>query len=325
MRAQEFIQEVKARYEMTDLDPWTFDQTPAGWRGLPSSARQADALNQYIDRYVKDGQFVGAPQGQKTVKPYILYWHLGQVLTQMGRNAMASRVMRQALDDSDPNWNAYVMATISFLRKDRKDFDHWAPLARGNEETIQRLTAGWGRPYKQAYAGQQGVAEGDKMSLINLDQSLANTPPVWKKFIGSLPPQLAREFVDERPRPDQDDIDFLTPLRLVSSQPVSVRVADLLRHPENQGTIGRSPDDVVAAVNQRWGLKIPSGKKYDPNPARYRAYAQMASGTASPSVMADGVILFGAGRFVAAALRGDETMRVWSMTRKQGVTEGPQR
>ena len=159
MRAREFIQEVKARYEMTDLDPWTFDQTPAGWRGLPSSARQADALNQYIDRYVKDGQFVGAPQGVKTVRPYILYWHLGQVLTQMGRNAMASRVMRQALDDSDPNWNAYVMATISFLRKDRKDFDHWAPLARGNEETIQRLTAGWGLPYKQAYAGQKAVTE----------------------------------------------------------------------------------------------------------------------------------------------------------------------
>lgn len=164
------VSEAKARYEMTDLDPWTFDQTPAGWRGLPSSARQADALNQYIDRYVKDGQFVGAPQGVKTVKPYILYWHLGQVLTQMGRNAMASRVMRQALDDSDPNWNAYVMATISFLRKDRKDFDHWAPLARGNEETIKRLTNGWGRPYKQAYAGQQGVAEGiDPYRLERLD------------------------------------------------------------------------------------------------------------------------------------------------------------
>ena len=183
----------------------------------------------------------------------------------------------------------------------------------------------WAKHRPDSNVWEQGVREGDKMSLINLDQSLANTPPVWKKFISSLPPQLAREFVDERPRPDQDDIDFLTPLRLVSPQPVSVRVADLLRHPENQGTIGRSPDDVVAAVNQRWGLKIPSGKKYDPNPARYRAYAQMASGTASPSVMTDGVILFGAGRFVAAALRGDETMRVWSMTRKQGVTEGPQR
>jgi len=168
---------------------------------------------------------------------------------------------------------------------------------------------------------KQDVAEGDKMSRIDLGSALANTPPEWQKFVGSLPPQLAREFVDERPRPDQDDIDFLTPLRLVSPQPVSVRVADLLKHPENQGTIGRSPDDVVAAVNQRWRLKIPSGKKYDPNPARYRAYAQMTPGTASPSVMADGVILFGAGRFVAAALRGDETMRVWSMTKKQGVQE----
>jgi len=185
----------------------------------------------------------------------------------------------------------------------------WYPLSVNGAEVID------GRRLKK------GVAEGDKMSRIDLGSALANTAPEWQKFVNSLPPQLAREFVDERPRPDQDDIDFLTPLRLISPQPVSVRVADLLRHPENQATIGRSPDDVVAAVNQRWGLKVPSGKKYDPNPARYRAYAQMAPGTASPSVMADGVILFGAGRFVAAALRGDETMRVWSMTRKPGVSE----
>ena len=178
------VTEAKARYEMTDLDPWTFDQTPAGWRGLPSSARQADALNQYIDRYVKDGQFVGAPQGVKTVKPYILYWHLGQVLTQMGRNAMASRVMRQALDDSDPNWNAYVMATISFLKKDRKDFDHWAPLARGNEETIKRLTNGWGRPYKQAYAGQQGVTEVKILSKVKGKGSEPGQLPRYGRPIG---------------------------------------------------------------------------------------------------------------------------------------------
>jgi hypothetical protein len=166
------------------------------------------------------------------------------------------------------------------------------------------------------------LTEGDKMSNINLDQALANTPPVWKKFISSLPPQLAREFVDERPVPNQEDIDWFTPLRLKNPQPVAVSVADLLRHPENQGSIGRSPDDVIDAVNQQWGLRIPSGKKYDPNPARYRAYAQMTPGTASPSVAVDGVIIFGAGRFVAASLRGDKTMRVWDMTRKQGVAEG---
>jgi len=203
-------------------------------------------------------------------------------------------------------------------------YDYVKSLGYRIRRSGQQTDAGsgfWRKHRPEQNVWEQSVAKGDKMSLINLDQSLADTPSVWKKFISLLPPQLARESVDERPRPDQDDIDFLTPLRLVSPQPVSVRVADLLRHPENQGTIGRSPDDVVTAVNQRWGLKIPSGKKYDPNPARYRAYAQMAPGTASPSVMADGVILFGAGRFVAAALRGDETMRVWSMTRKQGVKE----
>jgi hypothetical protein len=177
----------------------------------------------------------------------------------------------------------------------------------------------WVRPYRDT--AEKDVAEGDKMSRINLDQSLADTPPVWKKFISSLPPQLAREFVDERPIPNQEDIDYFTPLRLTNLQPVAVSVADLLKHPENQGSIGRSPDDVIDAVNQQWGLKIPSGKKYDPNPARYRAYAQMTPGTASPSVAVDGEIIFGAGRFVAAALRGDETMRVWNMTRKQAAAE----
>jgi hypothetical protein len=209
------------------------------------------------------------------------------------------------------------------------DFSKAPPIVVGSDGNIldgyHRATVAkaLGVPSIRAYVGmaKQGVSEGDKMSRIDLGSALANTPPEWQKFVNSLPPQLAREFVDERPRPDQSDIDFLTPLRLISPQPVAVRVADLLRHPENQATIGRSPDDVVAAVNQRWGLKVPSGKKYDPNPARYRAYAQMTSGTASPSVMADGVILFGAGRFVAAALRGDETMRVWSMTRKPGVSK----
>jgi hypothetical protein len=178
VEAEEQLDEVKARYEMTDLDPWTFDQTPSGWRGLPSSARQADAINQYIDTYVKNGQFVGAPEGAKTLRPYILYWHLGQVLLQMGRNNMAVGVMRQALDDGEAGWNAYVMATISFLRKDRRDFDHWAPLARGNEETIKRLTAGWGLPYKQAYAGQ----------TLNEDQQLdevAMSPSALSKWANS--------------------------------------------------------------------------------------------------------------------------------------------
>jgi GNAT superfamily N-acetyltransferase len=81
----------------------------------------------------------------------------------------------------------------------------------------------WGKHRPGENVWEQGVPAGDKMSRIDLGSALANTSPEWQKFVNSLPPQLAREFVDERPRPDQDDIDFLTPLRLVSPQPVSVQ------------------------------------------------------------------------------------------------------
>jgi hypothetical protein len=148
---QELISEAKAEYKMTDLDPYTFDQTKAGWRSLPTLALQADAVKQYIDTYVKNGKFVNAPRGDKTIEPSILYWHLGQIWAYMGRYRIAINVMRKAMNDRDQDWNAYVMATISFLRKDRRAFDHWAQLVHDNKNTIKRLTAGWGKSYKQAY------------------------------------------------------------------------------------------------------------------------------------------------------------------------------
>jgi hypothetical protein len=193
------------------------------------------------------------------------------------------------------------------------------------QQNINSMLPGWklGGDGLVREQPRQAVAE-DKMSQINLDQKLARTPAAWQRFVKGLPPQLAQEFVDERPQPDQEDIAYFTPLSLTSHEPVYVKTADLLRHPENQGNISRSPDDVIAAVNQRWGTQIPSGKKYDPNPGRYRKYSQMRAPMASPSVMVDGVIVLGVGRFVAAALRGDDRMRVWSMTRKQTVKEDQQ-
>jgi hypothetical protein len=192
--------EARARYEMTDLDPWTFDQTSAGWRSLPTSARQADAIKAYIDAYVKNGQFVGAPEGAKVLRPYILYWHLGQVLTQMGRNVMAVSAMRQALDDGEPGWNAYVMATISFLRQNHKDFDHWAPLARGNEETIKRLTDGWGLPYKQAYAGNKAAL---RRATGIMEVTMVNTQSKSKREHLDLMPN------DGEPIPPGEEADYL--------------------------------------------------------------------------------------------------------------------
>jgi len=153
----------------------------------------------------------------------------------------------------------------------------------------------------------------DKMSSINVDTAIQNTPPAWQQWIKTLPQQLAQEFIDERPTPDNEDIQEYTRLKLASPQPREVSVAELLKVKGNQYNISQAPDDVIADINQKWSIKIPSGKKYDLNPARNRQYAQMSGATAAPSVMINGVITFGVGRFTSACLRGDRTMRVWDL------------
>ena len=135
----------------------------------------------------------------------------------------------------------------------------------------------------------------------------------WKQWLATLPPQLAQEFVEERPNPDQTDVAEYTKLKLANPQPRVVNVADLLKQSDNQRAISRAPDDVINDINKTWGTQIPSGQKYEPNPARHRQYAQMSGDTAAPSVMVNGAITFGMGRFTAAALRGDKTMRVWDL------------
>ena len=153
----------------------------------------------------------------------------------------------------------------------------------------------------------------NRMAGINVQQAIANTPPEWQQWIATLPEQLAQEFIDERPSPDATDIQEYTKLRLASPKPRVVNVADLLKHPRNQYMIGLAPDDVIADINQKWGLQIASGKKYEPTPGRHRATAQLSGATAAPSVMVNGVITFGVGRFTAACLRGDKTMQVWDL------------
>ena len=64
-----------------------------------------------------------------------------------------------------------------------------------------------------------------------------------------------------------------------------------------------------------------SVKVYDPNPSRYLQYAELPSSTAQPSLMVNGEILFGVGRFVAALLRGDETMKVWDLSNRENINE----
>jgi hypothetical protein len=64
-------------------------------------------------------------------------------------------------------------------------------------------------------------------------------------------------------------------------------------------------------VGRKFGLK--SGEIFDQNPERYEEYANYDPKTAEPSTMVNGEILWGMGRLIAALLRGDMTLKVWSV------------
>ena len=153
----------------------------------------------------------------------------------------------------------------------------------------------------------------DKMGAIDVDTALKNAPEEWKAWIQTLPKGLAQEFIDERPNPDQEDVDVFTKLRLISKTPVEVSAKELLNEPWMKGSISRTPQPVVDAINKRYGTKFKSGTVYDRNPDRFFKYAEMPAATAKPSVMVNGDVIFGVGRMIAALLRGDSKIKVWDL------------
>ena len=137
---------------MLDMDLWTFDQTPEGWRSLPEDL-QIDALRAYIEgplrrpaRPSKSGK-----HGDKNTT----IWHLGQALAirgDPGDKAQAVQWMKLCnKSPDDDQWNNYVDATIAFLGDDRAAFEKHASGENYNRETLERLRSGWGTSYSQAY------------------------------------------------------------------------------------------------------------------------------------------------------------------------------
>ncbi len=97
---------------MLKMDFWEFDQSDQGWRSL--DVINAAAL---IDIYIKSCA---------KLQPYdkaSLYFHAGQIYAEVGDYKTA--IERFQLSKHQPNswvekgWNAYVDATIAFLKNDR--------------------------------------------------------------------------------------------------------------------------------------------------------------------------------------------------------------
>lgn len=141
----------------------------------------------------------------------------------------------------------------------------------------------------------------------------------WEKILSKFPTQLQQEFRDERPNPNQEDIKWFGTFRLLTPDPVSIPLEELLKNGNNDGNIFRAPPDVIEEINKKWGTTFDTNfsKVYDQNPDRLRKYSLMSPETANPSIMLDGEIIFGVGRFKAALLRKDHDLRVWELSAKQ--------
>lgn len=134
---------------MMELDPWTFDQdAELGWRSLPADD-QVEALKAYIE-----GPAPGKKKkhpGGKLLNKGTMTWHLGQALAMKGEREDAVSWMGRSMEHGDPQWNRYVRATIAFLMGDRPEFERQGRSENYNSSTLDRLRAGWGREYRDAY------------------------------------------------------------------------------------------------------------------------------------------------------------------------------
>ena len=164
------------------------------------------------------------------------------------------------------------------------------------------------------------------MDDIPLEQFKEDNPEVVE-ILDRFPEILQRELAVERKNPQEFVEDFgnyylTSPApNIEDSEPTVITLKDELNKEHTIDTISRTPQDVVDVINNEWGTDFESVKVFDPNPDRYFDYADLPATTAEPSVMVDGKILYGVARFIAALLRGDETMEVWDITQKENLNE----
>ena len=157
------------------------------------------------------------------------------------------------------------------------------------------------------------------MDDIPLEQFREDNPEVVE-ILDRFPETLQRELAVERKNPQEFVEDFGN-YYLNSEKPIPIKLSGELNKEHTIDTMSRTPQDVVDVINKRWGTEFEVKKVFDPNPARYFEYAKFPGSTAKPSLMVNGEILYGVARFIAALLRGDETMEVWDITRKENLKE----
>jgi len=181
-----------------------------------------------------------------------------------------------------------------------------------------------------------GLLNENKMSDINLEtykkSQKESGNSEWIAILEKFPEGFQREIIDERPEGNENDKNEVKNWYLDPNHPIEMNIFNLLQTNSVKEAISRTPRHVMemiktnpkyrleledvehvsdTEVGRKFGLK--SGEIFDQNPERYEEYANYDPKTAEPSTMVNGEILWGMGRLIAALLRGDITLKVWSV------------
>jgi len=175
-----------------------------------------------------------------------------------------------------------------------------------------------------------------KMSDINLEtykkSQKESGNSEWISILEKFPEGFQREIIDERPEGNENDKNEVKNWYLDPDHPIEMNIFNLLQTNSVKEAISRTPRHVMemiktnpkyrlelkdvehvsdTEIGRKFGLK--SGEIFDQNPERYEEYANYDPKTAEPSTLVNGELLWGMGRLIAALLRGDITLKVWSV------------
>ena len=139
----------------------------------------------------------------------------------------------------------------------------------------------------------------------------------WKSELYQRFPKIfADEILNERPNGTEEDRKEISGWILNPSNPMLVKVSNLLKNNYNSSYISHTPKQVIDHINRIWGMNIQPKQIYDIRPERYFQYAKMPASTANPSILINGKIYWGVGRFIASVIRKDASMKVWNVVNK---------
>lgn len=130
-----------------------FDQSmssESNWRVIMNAGCYETAVS-IIDAYLKKNSRSLSDENKRN-----LNFHAGQVLAFGGFDAKSAPYFERARGGSDAEWNAYVDATLAFIRNDKSEFekalDRYIEVALNSprREVLNSLLACFGQPYSTA-------------------------------------------------------------------------------------------------------------------------------------------------------------------------------